>query len=157
MLNTLGDVVTCATAIVAVLIVPAALVRVWWPVLKARFAEWFLVPLDEEPVKPFPPLMSPLQEADSQTAQTDEPDRLSVSAADRLLKQLEVDRTRERLIEVLLYTGWTIGDLRRERILRGDNNEISAEVEAARRRLGIEREPRDLKVRDEKGERVISY
>lgn len=34
MLDTLGEVVTCVVAIAAVLIVPAAIARVWWPDVK---------------------------------------------------------------------------------------------------------------------------
>lgn len=34
MLDTLGDVVTCALAIVAVAVVPLAIVRAWWPEVK---------------------------------------------------------------------------------------------------------------------------
>jgi hypothetical protein len=51
---------------------------------------------------------------------------------------LQLDKTRVALIEELLTLGWTMSDFRREQIFRGDNNKISAEVEAARKRLGIE-------------------
>jgi hypothetical protein len=71
--------------------------------------------------------------------QPDRPaDRLSVSAAIEKLPRLQLDKTREALIDELLTLGWTMTDLRREGILRGDNTKISAEVEAARQRLGIE-------------------
>lgn len=71
--------------------------------------------------------------------ETDRPaDRLSVSAEFDRAPRWEVDKTRTAVIEELLYSGWTITDLRREGILRGDNTKISAEVEAARQRLGIE-------------------
>lgn len=36
MLNTLGEVITCALAIVAVLVVPAAIIRAWFPVIRER-------------------------------------------------------------------------------------------------------------------------
>lgn len=38
MLNTLGEVITCALAIVAVLVVPAAIIRAWFPVIRERVA-----------------------------------------------------------------------------------------------------------------------
>lgn len=70
---------------------------------------------------------------------TDRPaDRLSVSAQIERPPRLQLDKTREALIEELLTLGWTMTDFRREQIFRGDNNKISAEVEAARKRLGIE-------------------
>lgn len=73
--------------------------------------------------------------------QTDrQADRLSVSAEIEKPPRLQLDKTREALIEELLTLGWTMTDFRREQIFRGDNNKISAEVEAARKRLGIETE-----------------
>lgn len=48
------------------------------------------------------------------------------------------ERTRAFVIERLLSCGWDTEDFRREQIFRGDNNKISNEVEAARKRLGIE-------------------
>ena len=36
MLDTLGEVVTCALAIIAVLVVPAAIIRAWFPVIRER-------------------------------------------------------------------------------------------------------------------------
>ena len=71
--------------------------------------------------------------------QPDRPaDRLSVSAKIEEPPRLQLDRTRTALIEELLTLGWTMTDFRREQIFRGDNNKISAEVESARQRLGIE-------------------
>lgn len=66
-----------------------------------------------------------------------------------------LDRTRSAVLEELLTCGWTITDLRRENILRGDNVTISQEVAEARKRLGLADPDRTLKIRDEKGERVI--
>jgi hypothetical protein len=65
-------------------------------------------------------------------------DRLSVSAVFEEPPRLQLDRTRAAVIEELLTLGWTMTDFRREQIFRGDNNKISAEVDAARKRLGIE-------------------
>lgn len=87
------------------------------------------------------PLMSTSRPEKAQTKsrpQTDDADRLSVSAHIEQSPRLQLDRTRAALIEELLYSGWTMTDFRRERIFRGDNNEISAEVDAARKRLGID-------------------
>lgn len=77
----------------------------------------------------------PQPRADGRTGTDERTDEVSV--ADRWLDRLELDRTRTTVIDILLYSGWTITDLRREKILRGENAEISAEVEAARKRLGM--------------------
>lgn len=100
------------------------------------------------------PLMSP---ETAQTARTERTDARTdqVSEADRWLGRLEVDRTRSTVLEILLTSGWTITDMRREGIFRGDNATISAEVEATKKKLGIIDEPRQLRVKDEHGERVI--
>lgn len=80
-----------------------------------------------------------------------------VSVPSMKAPRLQLDRTRTAVIEELLTHGWTITDMRREGILRGENSAISAEVDAARKRLGIEPPDRTLKVRDANGERVIPY
>jgi hypothetical protein len=89
-------------------------------------------------------------EADWQTdRQTDE-----VSEADRWLDRLEVDRTKTALIELMVYSGWQVGEIRA--VIKGDNGAIGAEVAAARERLGLgEDPPRMLQVRDAAGERLI--
>ena len=43
MLDTFGEVVTCAIAIIAVLVVPAAIIRVWFPVIRERVAGIIMV------------------------------------------------------------------------------------------------------------------
>lgn len=48
MLQTLGDVVTCALALIAVILVPAAVVRAWWPAVKQFFLALFVLPRSEE-------------------------------------------------------------------------------------------------------------
>lgn len=116
----------------------------WWDSLQSRM----------ESVKHSHPIMSPARPQTTPDEQTDRQTD-SVSEADRWLDRLELDRTRTAVIELLLYSGWTITDLRREGILRGDNTAISAEVEAAKKKLGIVGEPRLLKVRDREGERMI--
>jgi hypothetical protein len=42
MLNTLGEVVTCAIALIAVLVVPAAIIRAWFPVIRAHIADMLM-------------------------------------------------------------------------------------------------------------------
>lgn len=76
-----------------------------------------------------------------------------VSEADQWLDRLEVDRTKTALIELLVYSGWDVGQIRN--VIKGDNGAIGIEVEAAKHRLGIILPPRELRVRDEKGERLI--
>lgn len=79
--------------------------------------------------------------------------RLDRTIGYELLDRLEVDRTRVAIIELMVYSGWATGEIRA--IIKGDNGAIGIEVEAAKKRLGIVDEPRQLKVRDEKGERLI--
>jgi hypothetical protein len=108
------------------------------------------------PVKSFQqaaPIMSrdiEQTEPDEQTdRQTDQ-----VSEADLWLDRIEVDRTKTALIELLVYTGWDVGQIRG--VLKGDNGALGTEIEAARQRLGISAEPRQLRVRDDQGERLIA-
>lgn len=89
-----------------------------------------------------------------QTTQTDQ-QTARPSVVSPKAPRLAVDRTRAAVLEELLTCGWTITDLRRENILRGDNATISQEVAEARKRLGLADPDRTIKVRDEKGERVI--
>lgn len=90
-------------------------------------------------------------QTDRQT-QTDEQTDL-VSVADQWLDRLEVDRTKTALIELLVYSGWDVGQIRSA--VKGDNGTIGAEVDAARKRLGIIVDLRQLRVRDDQGERLI--
>jgi hypothetical protein len=78
--------------------------------------------------------------------QTDEQTDL-VSEANQWLDRLGVDRTKTALIEILVYSGWDVGQIRG--VVKGDNGAIGLEIEAARKRLGIAPEPpRQLRVRD---------
>lgn len=71
------------------------------------------------------------------TDDTDRPtDRPSVSADDLYCPRVELDRSKLAIIEVMVYNGWTTGEIRS--ILKGDNGAIGKEVDAARERLGIE-------------------
>jgi hypothetical protein len=93
-------------------------------------------------------------QTDRRTTQTDQQTaRPSVVPKD--VHKLALDRTRAAVLEELLTHGWTVTDLRREGILRGDNDTISKEVAETRKRLGLSDPDRTIKVRDEKGERVI--
>ena len=76
-----------------------------------------------------------------------------VSEADRWIDRIEVDRTRATWVELMVYAGYSVGEIRG--LLKGDNGAIGAEVDAARKRLGISLDPRQLRVRDETGERLI--
>lgn len=91
-------------------------------------------------------------EQTTQTDQTDEADQ-AVSDADLWLDRMELDRTRTAVIELMVYTGWSTSQVRA--VLKGDSGVIGVEVEAARQKLGITAPDRMLRVRDEKGERVI--
>lgn len=97
-------------------------------------------------------VMSPAQPQTKPDKQTDRQTDLA-SEADRWLDRLEVDRTKTALIELLVYSGWDVGQIRG--VVKGDNGAIGTEVEAARKRLGITVEPRQLRVRDDQGERLI--
>lgn len=91
--------------------------------------------------------------ADEQTNKTDRPDG-RVSVAEQWMGRLEVDRTRAAVIELMVYSGWQVGEIRS--LLKGDNAVIGHEVAAARQRLGLgDDPPRTFKVRDERGERDI--
>jgi hypothetical protein len=56
-------------------------------------------------------------------------------------------------IELMLYSGYTTAEIRA--LLKGENGAIGQEVDAARKRLGIVAPDRQLRVKDEKGERMI--
>jgi hypothetical protein len=87
-----------------------------------------------------------------QTAQTDRQTDY-VSEADLWLDRLELDRTKTALIELLVYSGWEVGQIRG--VLKGDNGAIGTEIEAAKIRLGMVEPPRHLRVKDDHGERLI--
>jgi hypothetical protein len=103
--------------------------------------------------RPAAPVMSHEFEQTRADGQTDRQTDL-VSEADQWLDRLEVDKTKTALIELLVYSGWDVGQIRG--VVKGDNGAIGAEVEAARQRLRIVVEPRQLRVRDDQGERFIS-
>jgi hypothetical protein len=114
---------------------------------------WYRFPESHKKiVNRFQVVMSP---ARSQTEPDEQTDRQTdyVSEADHWLDRMEVDRTKTALIELLVYSGWDVGQIRS--VVKGDNGAIGTEIEAARNRLGITAEPRQLRVRDAEGERLI--
>lgn len=98
--------------------------------------------------------VTPPAQTSRQTTQTDQ-QTARPSALPPQPPRFALDRTRQAVIEELLTHGWTVTDLRREGVLRGDNDTISKEVAETRKRLGLADPDRTIKVRDEKGERVI--
>jgi hypothetical protein len=93
-----------------------------------------------------------------ESGQTESGDRTDdrqtmVSEAEILLNRTELDRTRLAWVTLMVYKGYSVGEIRG--LLKGDNGVIGTEIEAARQRLGIVGEPRHLRVRDDQGERLI--
>lgn len=89
MLNTLGEVVTCAIAIVAVLVVPAAIIRAWFPVIRERVAGMIMsrsqnVPMrtSYEPTEPMAVLV------DTHQPELEEPDENEPAPEPVYLRQL---------------------------------------------------------------------
>lgn len=79
--------------------------------------------------------------ASSASRQTDSH---GVSEALQWIERMRLDRTRITLIELMVYTGWPVGEIRG--LLKGDNTVLSAEIEQARRRLGVAEPPRVIPV-----------
>jgi hypothetical protein len=92
-----------------------------------------------------------------QTSRQTETDRQTdlVSVGDEWMDRIEVDRTKTAIIELLVYSGWDVGQIRS--VVKGDNGAIGLEVEAAKQRLGMSPDPpRMLRVNDNgSGERLI--
>ena len=111
--------------------------------------------VDVRPVKTSQDATPVMSRENAQTTQTDQTDGQTdqVSEADRWLDRIEVDRTKTALIELLVYSGWDVGQIRG--VVKGDNGAIGVEVEAAKQKLGMVDEPRQLRVKDDHGERLI--
>ena len=74
-----------------------------------------------------------------------------VSAADAWLDRFEVDRTKTAAIELMVYSGWTVAQIRA--VIKGENAALGAEIDAARQRLGIAPEqPRAIPLRPRTGD-----
>lgn len=69
-----------------------------------------------------------------------------VSALIRAMEAQELDETRAALIELAVLTDWPVGLTRA--LVKGSNDAVGAEVEAARRRLGITTPSRTITVRE---------
>lgn len=50
MLNTLGEVVTCLVALAAVILVPAGIIRAWFPVIRERIASMIMSRQESAPI-----------------------------------------------------------------------------------------------------------
>lgn len=59
-----------------------------------------------------------------------------VSAASQWMERVRVDRTKTAWLELMVYSGYTVPEIRA--ILKGDNGVLGTEIEAARKRLGID-------------------
>lgn len=139
-----------------VLIVTAGVL--WFHIVRPILEDYGVIRVESEPesVNRSGWLLSTDRDADHQTGQTDGADRPQtpdVSALLRLIDQVGVDRTRVAWIELMVYKGYSVGEIRS--LLKGDNGIIGTEVEQARQRLGIDVPDRQLRVRDASGERVI--
>lgn len=138
----------------AIAVVILALGFLWFWVVRPILIDFGLWPLSR--VSTRPPNHSvelPLQT--NQTKKQTDQQTTRPSAISPKPPRLALDKTRAAVLEELLTHGWTITDLRRENILRGDNATISQEVAETRKRLGLADPDRTIKIRDEKGERVI--
>jgi hypothetical protein len=103
-------------------------------------------------VKTYDRIMTRMPAPRAQTAQTDRQTDM-VSEADVWLDRLELDRTKTALIELLVYSGWDVGQIRG--VIKGDNGAIGSEIDAAKKRLGMIEPSRHIRVRDDHGERMI--
>lgn len=126
----------------------------WFWIARPILIDFGLWPLSKVSTRPAIRSVELPSQTSRQTTQTDQQTtRLSVLPPKP--PRFALDRTRQAVLDELLTHGWTITDLRRENILRGDNVTISQEVAETRKRLGLSDPDRTIKVRDEKGERVI--
>lgn len=120
-----GDFVLLLSVLVALWYVPRYLWRVYGgPDIRAWIVNTF------QPVMSRPSAYPMADETDRHA------DRPSVSADDSWIARLELDRSKAVLIELLVYSGWQVGEIRA--VVKGDNGAIGVEVDAARKRLGVE-------------------
>lgn len=80
------------------------------------------------------PVMSRQIDQTAQTNRTDEPDGRT-SEANLWMDRIAVDRTKTTLITLLVYSGWSVEEIRRT--LKGENATLGAEIEQVRKQLGI--------------------
>lgn len=104
---------------------------VFWYFFEVRYPEE-----KEEPVRNFDNNPSTqhkeITSSRPQTGQTDQTDGQTdrVSAGDQWLARLKVDRKKSALIELLVYSGWSVGEIRST--IKGDSGAIGAEIQALR-------------------------
>ncbi len=67
-----------------------------------------------------------------------------VSAPNPWMERLQVDRTRAAVIELMVYSGWRVEQIRT--VIKGENAALGAEIDAARQRLGMPEAPRIIAV-----------
>lgn len=125
----------------------------WFFIVRPILVDYGVI-RDEEVVNTSRPVMSPPTKPVVADERTDEADGPSVSALLTSIGKMELDRTRAPIIELMVYSGWTTAEIRA--VLKGENAALGAEVEATRKRLGVVTPDRTLRVKDEKGERMIS-
>lgn len=106
-----------------------------WQVWRAAYQNHRSIVKDNRITAPADPVI--MSRAEAQTAQTGQTDTQTdeLSVEDRWLDRLEVDRTKTALIELLVYSGWDVSQIRS--VVKGDNGTLGTEVEAARQRLGM--------------------
>lgn len=128
-MQTFGDLALVASIIIALIFVPPYL---WKQYGGPPVGAWLARGL----VNSYQFIMSCLTYrpiADQADGRTDGP---SVPQDDLYCPRLESDISKQAAIEVMLYNGWGTADIRS--ILKGSNETLGLEVEAARQRLGIE-------------------
>lgn len=125
MIQSIGDLVLVLSILVALYYVPRYLWRVYGgPPIMPLFVNGFR--FIASCLRP--PLITDW--TDGRT------DGRSVPMDDLYCPRFELDRSKQAAIEVFLYNGWGTAEIRS--ILKGSNEGIGQEVEAARKRLGIE-------------------
>lgn len=107
----------------------------WFYVIRPILVDWGFI-VDAETVNDYQPVMSCPVTPPTAQIQTDKQTDLGLSVDDLSAPRLQLDRTKVAVIEVMVYNGWQVGEIRA--VVKGDNGAIGAEVEAAKKRLGIE-------------------
>jgi len=137
----------------------------WFWIVRPILEDWGVIgpyvpprydPETKQIVKDFAPTMHAAANDMSTPAQrtaTDGDGRTDgrpVSAPNPWMERLQVDRTRAAVIELLVYSGWRVEQIRT--IVKGENGAIGSEVDAARQRLGVDEPARVILVSKRGGE-----
>lgn len=74
--------------------------------------------------------------SNAQTGQTNQTDGQTdeQTRPDPWIERLQLDRSKQALIELLVYSDWDVSQIRG--VIKGDNGVLGQEIEAARQRLG---------------------